>query len=196
MCCRRLCSPRGRLRAALLHKVGRAAKLRGSERWAFPSPHSSHYSKSPSILLPPPLFSPTSASIHWPGKYLGGSKPPRTPLAFASPANSRNIEPITRLLSGGGGRGALWECSNACQGSLLDEEKWIKGMWGEGGWTRSCPLACTSLQLPPIYRHSRRSFFSKKSGITPGKRPFSADHLLVFTPPYFTCQVVIFLHSQ
>lgn len=56
-----------------------------SEGRALPPPHSSHYAKSPSLLHPPPPFSLTSASIHWPGKYL------------VSPSHQERRWPLLRL---------------------------------------------------------------------------------------------------
>lgn len=70
-------SPRGRLRAVLLHKAGGAAKL--------PAPRSGlSPQRTAAITLnhPPPL---TSANIHWPGKYL------------VSPSHRERRWPLPRL---------------------------------------------------------------------------------------------------
>lgn len=191
--CPRWLQPTGQVKGCVVAQGWQSNKAPSSEEWASPSPHSSHYSKSPSLSflrlhsLWPPLASTDLEKIS------GESKPPRAALAFARPANSRNIEPITRLLSGGSGRGTLWESSYACQCSLLDEEK-VNQKGCRGGGQHSCSLAYMSLQVASFYRHwlwSKPPFLFKRFRITPGNGPFRADHVGCFTPPSFICQVVI-----
>lgn len=81
--CRRL-QPSGQVKGCVVAQGWQSSKAPSSEEWAFPSPHSSHYSKSPT-LLPPPPFSLTSASIHWPGKCL------------VSPSHRERRWPLIRL---------------------------------------------------------------------------------------------------
>lgn len=104
--------------------------------------------------LPPPPF-PIDLRLHpltW--KISVASEPLTAVLGLPLTENSKNIEPITGLLSSGDGRATPWECFYGCQGSLLGRRKMNQhhDWWGRSAQP-SCPLDSVLLLLLSLDRH-------------------------------------------
>lgn len=136
----------------------------------------------------------TSASIHWPGKYLvsPSHRERRWPsLRLQTAEILSQLQDYYLVVRAGEHCGSVFMLPGLPAGGGKMNQRACGGRSGQN----SCPLASMSLQLLSIDRRWlwSKALFYKSSRITPGNGSFWPDHLLVFShpSPWLVCHAVI-----